>query len=307
MTKENKKETEKATEQLWGKEYIKVLGCNLLTYTFKYLNNELPFEEYEQIRKEHNERFRPFNDISAKNYEAFMIYNDLMVLMTDLRMNYTKRLKDFYEHIADIQYVTQLVLLAETEIRGELTYNLLLNEIPKEALKQMHPEFTKPKPVEETINTLASLNFVIDREKSNDNQLSYLFEPVTYLYCEMQCIKLIYDTIAEAYKVKERIILKDPLKQDPYINVCKTMAQIDNAGRIRIKDYEKTLFYRRCNRFMHLEEVKETKEYKEAEKEAKKHIKKYFKSELQKDLSGLLLLEDLMQTLCNKGWWFIDE
>lgn len=307
MTNENKKETGKATEELWKKEYIKALGCDLLTYTFKYLNEELPFEEYEQIRKDHNDRFRPFNDISAKNYESFMIYNDLMVLMTDLRMNYTKRLKDFYEHISDVQYVTQLVLLAETEIRGELTYNLLLNEIPKEALEKMNPVFTKPKPVEETINTLASLNFVIEKETTTDNHLSYLFEPVTYLYCEMQCMKLIYDTISETYKVKEHIMLKDPLKQDPYINVCKTMAQIDNAGRIRIHDYENTLYYRRCNRFMHLEEVKETEEYKEAEKEAKKRIKKYFKDEMQKDLSGLLLLDDLMKILCNKGWWFVNE
>lgn len=301
-----KKDDNNPTEKLWEKEYIKSVGTDLLNNTIKYLNDELSFPDYEKMRKEHAERFRPFNDTSSKNYESMFIYDDLMVLLVNLRLQYRDRVKNFYESNSDIVYIMQLIQGAETQIRGELEYNLLLDAIPEETKKTMNKEIIKRKNVEETINTLASLNFAIDKEKK-DNPISALLVAPTYTYIEAQCIKLIYDVICEEYNLKEKVILKDLLKQDTFLNASKTIKTINNIGKVRIPKYEDTLFYKRINKYIHIQDVMKQEEYKEAEKKARERIKKYIKKEIKQTDKGLLLLDDLMEILADKGWWLIDE
>lgn len=301
------KKKEENTQPLWEKEYIKSLGLDLLNNTIKYLNNELSFPEYEVIRKKHADRFLPFTENQRKNYEKMMIYDDLMVFLTFLRPHYKDKIMDFYESNADLLYILNLILLAETQIKGEMEYNMLLHAIPKDIRETLDKDVAKEKDIDKSINTLASLNFAVDKEKKGDNPISAILENPTLTYCETLCIRLIYDVVCEEYGIKEKVLLPATLKQETYISVIKTIKQINAIGNIRIRNYEDTLFYKRLNKYIHLADVKNTKEYKEAEKKAKERIKKYIKNELKTTDKGLLLLDDLMEILAVKGWWFVNE
>ena len=258
----------KATMKLWEKEYIKSVGQDLLIQTIKYLNNDIGYPEYEQIRKEHAERFRPFNDISAKNYEAFFIYDEIMTMLINLRLEYRDILQQFNNYNSDILYVLQLMIISEVTIKGEMEYNTLLSRIPAEAKEQMGQEWTKRKNVEETIDTMASLEYAIGKEK---------------------------------------MILKEAVKQDTYMNVCKNITQLFVMGQERVKDFSKTLFYKRFLHYYHIKEVVKKKAYKEAEAKAKEHIIDYIENNIKSADKGLLLLEELLDILFKQRWWFVDE
>lgn len=296
----------KATMKLWEREYIKSVGQDLLVKTIKYLNNEIGYPEYEQIRKEHAERFRPFNDISAKNYEAFFIYDEIMTMLINLRLEYRDILQQFNNYNSDILYVLQLMIISEVTIKGEMEYNTLLSRIPAEAKEQMGQEWTKRKNVEETIDTMASLEYAIGKEKTTDAP-SRLLDTPTYLYCQLECIKLIYETICEKYNIKEKMILKEAVKQDTYMNVCKNITQLFVMGQERVKDFSKTLFYKRFLHYYHIKEVVKKKAYKEAEAKAKEHIIDYIENNIKSADKGLLLLEELLDILFKQRWWFVDE
>lgn len=291
--------------QLWEEEYIKALGIQRIENLIKYINGDLSLNEYNQKQDEYRGQFKPFTDISVKNYEAGMLYDFTAQTLLNLDSTYNNMLHAFASNNADVRYILDMIFTSEIRIAGEIEYNRLLDAIPNEAKKEMPEEVLKRKDIQETINTTANLEYAISKEgKSKGEATTDMLENPTYLYARMMFIVLIFETIYKTFKLKNKIKLKDPIKNnEDFETVTKNIKKVFVCGNERIKNFEDTIFYKRFNHYQNIEKVIERKDYKE---EAKKQ-EKIIKERIYEQVPGQKILNEIEQNLFKQGWWYIDE
>lgn len=292
------------TMQLWEKEYIKSLGLGRIENAIDFINGDLSLTEYDKITHEYTEQFQPFTDTSAQNYESGFLYDNAAQSLLSLCNIYNNTLDSFNSNNSDVTYILGMIITSETRIEGEIEYNKLLDAIPEEARGQIPVNLLKRKDIEKSIDTLPCLEYALKVEERKGRATTDMLENPIYLYARMMFIQLIFKTIYKTFNITKRIELKDPIKNnDDFETVVRDMAKVFIYGEERIKDFGKTIFYKRFNHYRNIDKVIEKQEYKqEAEKQ-----EKVIQEMLSKQIKGEEILIEIERNLFKQGWWFIDE
>lgn len=288
--------------ELWTEEYIKGLGTQQIIDYIRFANGDISSTDYEQLKKDFESKFVPFNESNAKKFEAISIYPIMRDSLAELNYDYIGTIQLFRDTNADILYVLHLITLTETLIMGQMEYNLLLDKIPTEAKANIDKEFTTPKDVVKSIKTMASIEFAVNSEKTDKPTTKILNDP-TFFYCRLEAIKLIMNCIYEQYGIIDKIQLREAYKEDIFLNVCKLIDQLKTNGNDRSKGFENTLFYRKFEHYKNINKVVQQEDYKKTEQLAKEYIREY----LEKSQDMKNLLNDTVNILYKQGWWLVNE
>lgn len=291
----------------WTAKEVKEKGNLLLKKLVEFFNDKITKEEYGTILKEIFETSKLSKCVKNKENLAIKKYNDAQMqkyidvanILQDLVSMIYKEKDNLTIENNTIIRILDMVITSETKIEGDIEYNRLLEAIPKEVLKQMDKELTKPKDIEKDRNNLVSIDFLM-----GDFSTSFipLFYTPTMNYAKIDFCLLLTDIILSYYDIETKIELESGEGNESYKDARNNISKILLFAE-REPKFKKTQVYNTMTKYKNLFDVRDSKEYKEARKELVKTIIQMLKD--KKTANDMI--NECISKLFKQGWWFNEK
>ena len=299
-------------ELLTNKE-IKELGLDIISKYIDIINTKGIYErkKFDKYFAEYKEKIglnnTAMDDKNAqKNVERSKRYIDAIIDL-DLLSRVLENTQEFLEkeNIVFIRIFDNFIF-SEQKIADAIDYNKLLDAIPQEAKEKIKKNLTEPKDIEKMKQDLVSFEYLFSNNHFESLLLNHI-ENATFQFARQVFCIMVLDIILTFYDIEKDKKAYLPSYDETYKDATSKIKELFSYGK-RLKDFKKTEFYLKFNKYINLDKVINTKEFKE---EQDKVVKEIFSILNDKDnnieLHSNKYLEICEDRLFKQRWWYYDK